>query len=171
MNSELITISTAECFTHGKIAQEIHSFSQGYPSKYPWKIDPALHKLSIIGSVFAPTVSGVETLLKIKPHPPFTTINDIKVYDQEGDIKMALMMAEAVREITGSSIAIGTTAGIGKGGIAICNDKINFSCSSNIAADLRTSPASVIMQRQKSGVKKALYLLENLITGKEPFPK
>lgn len=165
MRPELITIATAECFTHGKVAQEIHSFSQGYPQDYTWTIDSNKHKLSLRGSIFAPTISGVKSLLKIEPLPPVTTINDIKVYNEEDDRTMAFMMAEAVRKNTGSIIGIGTTAGIGRGGIAVCNDKVSLICSSDIPADLRISNSDLILKRQKSGIEKAIFLLEHLIKG------
>jgi uncharacterized protein (UPF0254 family) len=168
MTKELITIATAECFTHGKVAQEIHSFSQGYPLNYSWNLNPDEFKLSVIGSVFAPTISGVKSLLQIEPLPPITTIDDIKVYDEEGDLKMAFMMAKAVRNITGANIGIGTTAGIGKGGIAVCNESVHLSCTSDINADLRTSSTGRILKRQQSGIEKALFLLENLIKDNMP---
>lgn len=169
MKNRLITISTAECFTHGKVAQEIHSFSQNYPQSYLWSLDSEKFKLSVIGSIFVPTISGVKSLLQIEPLPPVTTVDDIKVYDEEGDLAMALMMARAVRNITQSEIGIGTTAGIGKGGIAVCNQHICLSCTTDISADLRVSSADLILQRQQSGIKKALFLLENLIKGNMDF--
>ncbi|MEW6010677.1 MAG: hypothetical protein CIT03_03995 [Methanobacterium sp.] len=160
-----IKISCAECFTHGKIAREIHSFARGYPSQYHWNIKPSQIKISLVGGVFAPTINSVESLLKIKPLDPVLNLDGIKVYKEKEDLKMATMMAQAVLKISNSDIGIGTSAGIGKGGISVCNDKIILSCTSEIHADLRNSPVNLILERQKSGIEKALFLLENLING------
>ncbi|MBV1768345.1 MAG: UPF0254 family protein, partial [Methanobacterium sp.] len=130
-----IKISCAECFTHGKIAREIHSFAIGYPLNYKWDIKPSEVKTSFIGGVFAPTINSVESLLKIKPLKPLLTLEGIKVYEEKEDLIMASMMAQSVREITDADIGIGTSAGIGKGGIVVCNDKIILSCTSEVPAD------------------------------------
>ncbi len=161
----MIKIATAECFTHGKVAQEIHAFSQSYPQNYSWNLDPTVFELSLVTGMFIPTISGVKNVLKFDPLPPLETINDIKIYNQEEDLKMAKLMARAVKEITSSNIGIGTSAGVGKGGIAVCNDEFILSCSSEVETDLRNHDSDLIFKRQESGIKKALQLLECLITG------
>ena len=159
----IIKIATAECFTHGLVAREIHAFSQGYPKTYKWNLDPVEFNLSIIAGMFIPTLNGVKYVLKFDPLPPVEAINDIKIYDQEGDIQMAVLMAKAVKKITKAHIGIATTAGIGKGSIAICNDKKLLLSSTDVYADLKNSKPSLIIKRQKSGIKKTLYMLECLI--------
>lgn len=161
----MIKIATAECFTHGKVAQEIHAFSQGYPQNYNWKLDPAVFEISLVAGMFIPTISGVKNVLKFEPLPPLETINDIKVYNQEGDLEMARSMARAMKKITSSDIGIGTTAGVGKGGIAVCNDKFILSGSSEVETDLRNNNSDLIFKRQESGIKITLKLLECIITG------
>ncbi|KUK00612.1 MAG: hypothetical protein XD44_1329, partial [Methanobacteriaceae archaeon 41_258] len=81
----MIRIATAECFTHGKIAREIHAFSQGYPLSYKWTIQPKDYKLSLIAGLFIPTISGIKKILKFEPPPPTEIMDDIKVYDEATD--------------------------------------------------------------------------------------
>ena len=161
----MIKIATAECFTHGIVAREIHAFSRGYPRAHAWALDPDHVSLSLVAGLFIPTLTGVRALLHIEPLVPVETINDIKVYDQEGDEIMAMRMAEAVRTITGSDIGIGTTAGIGKGGIALVSDSGRLITTSEIYADVRSSDPSQILLRQDSGIRKAILLLERQIRG------
>lgn len=161
-----IKIATAECFTHGKIAQIIHSISMGYNQNiagYDCSQFKSDKNLSLIGSVFVPTLSSVNDLLKIIPLKPTETINDIKVYSQEEDNEMSLMMAEAIKNITSSDIAIGTTAGIGKGAISIIYNDNKLILESSVYADLRKSDKDLILKRQESGIKITMTELEKII--------
>jgi len=160
----MIRIATAECFTHGKIAREIHAFSQGYPLSYKWNINPKVYKLSVVAGVFIPTISGVKKILGFEPLPPTAIVDDIKVYDEATDKKMAKKMAETIKEITDADIGIGTTAGVGRGGIAVISDYRKIVGSSDVYADLRSSPASEIIRRQESGIKKTLKFLEDILS-------
>jgi len=159
-----IRVATAECFTHGKVAEEVHAFSRGYPGNYTWRLSPEKYGLSLVAGLFIPTLSGVRTILRIDPLPVITSIDDIKVYDQDGDLAMALIMAEAVKSITGSEIGIGTSAGIGKGGVAIVCDAVKIINKTEISADLRSSLPSEILARQKSGIDIALLCLEKCLS-------
>lgn len=161
----IIKIATAECFTHGKVAQEIHAFSQGYPQNYSWNLDSSDITLSLVAGMFIPTINGVKNVLRFDPITPLETINDIKVYDQKGDLEMAVLMAKSVQEICSSDIGIGTTAGVGKGGIAVCDNQTILLSTSDVHTDLRNGESSLIYDRQKSGIKKVLSMLECLITG------
>jgi uncharacterized protein (UPF0254 family) len=159
----MIRIATAECFTHGLVGREIHSFSRGYPQTCSWHLDPAIHRLSLVAALFIPTLSGVHHILGITPVPPFEIIDDIKVYDQREDEVMALKLAEAVREIARADIGIGTTAGIGKGGIAIVAKDVKLLTDSGVEADLRSSSHELILRRQEAGIRKTIGVLERCI--------
>ncbi|MBP2133577.1 uncharacterized protein (UPF0254 family) [Methanomicrobium sp. W14] len=161
----MIKIATAECFTHGRIGMEIHAFSRGYFNDYVIDLDPEVYRLSLVASLFIPTLTGVRSILGFEPLKPEETIDDIKVYDQEKDNLMAVKMAEAVRSKTGADIGIGTTAGIGKGAIAVLTNDLKVVASSGMYADLRSSDVHQIMKREDYGVKKALLLLENVLKG------
>ena len=159
----MIRIATAECFTHGLIGVEIHAFSRGYPLKYGLKLNNDEYNLSLVAGIFIPTLFGIRNILNFEPEIPDEVIDDIKVYDQKSDNIMALKMAQAVRELNCCDIGIGTTAGIGRGAVAIAGFGQNRLCMSDVYADLRNSDPQTILKRQDSGVKKGLRMLEKMI--------
>ena len=80
-----LKIATAECFTHGKVAGELHAFSRGYPYQYPFAINPDDIELPAVAGLFLPTLSSVKTILRIEPLEPTPALASIKVYDQKYD--------------------------------------------------------------------------------------
>lgn len=184
----MITIATAECFTHGILAREIHALAQDYEdnfaSNYRGLVNNAqkdclkdailedkcsifdLRDLSVIGGLFIPTLDAVKSILKIEnPVEPLELIKGIKVYDDAGDIEMSILMAEAVKKISGTDIGIGTTAGIGHGGIAIVDNDMIISTSSDVSADLIKANSNDLYMRQKSGIEKTLKILIYYLNG------
>ncbi len=179
---KMITIATAECFTHGILAREIHALAQGYEdnfgSKYSHMVNKVekdclkdailedkcsifdLRNLSVTCGLFIPTLDAVKSILQIEnPVEPLELIKGIKVYDDIGDIEMSILMAEAAKKIANTSIGIGTTAGIGYGGIAIIDDNMIISTSSDVSANLIDADCDNLYMRQKSGVEKTLKIL------------
>jgi uncharacterized protein (UPF0254 family) len=161
-----ITVATAECFTHGIIAREIHAAIQGYQGEFgpkslnlQWLKDRSGEVILLCG-MFIPTLSAVKSVLKVDPPQPQKLINGIKVYHEEDDLKVAVLMARAVKEITGADIGIGTTAGIGRGGIAIVTNELTVKTTSDVYADLCSSSSNQLLARQKSGIKTTFELLE-----------
>ena len=184
----MITIATAECFTHGIIAREIHAIAQDYEDSFAsnyWNVvnkaqkdcfkdailgDKCsifdLNELSLSCGLFIPTLDAVKSVLKIEnPVEPLELVKGIKVYDDAGDIEMSILMAEAVKKISGSYVGIGTTAGIGYGGIAIVDDDMVISTSSNVYADLIKANSHNLHRRQKSGIEKTLKILIYYLNG------
>ena len=178
----MITVATAECFTHGILAREIHALAQDYEdnfaSNYSYLLNEVqkdclkdailedkcsifdLKELSVTCGLFIPTLDAVKSILKIdNPVEPLELIKGIKVYDDSGDIEMSILMAEAAKKISSSSIGIGTTAGIGYGGIAIVDDDVIISTSSDVSADLIKANSNDLYMRQKSGIEKTLKIL------------
>ncbi|ADC46384.1 hypothetical protein mru_0533 [Methanobrevibacter ruminantium M1] len=178
----MITIATAECFTHGILAREIHALAQDYDDIFAssyWGLVNKVQKdcikdailedkcsifdlrdLSVSCGLFIPTLDAVKSVLKIEnPLEPLTLIDGIKVYDDDGDREMAILMAEAAKKVSGSDIGIGTTAGIGYGGIAIVDDDIVISTSSDVYADLVNVDSDDLYMRQRSGIEKTLKIL------------
>ena len=179
---KMITIATAECFTHGILAREIHALAQGYEdnfgSKYSYLVNKVekdclkdailedkcsifdLRNLSVTCGLFIPTLDAVKSILQIEnPVEPLELIKGIKVYDDIGDIEMSILMAEAAKKIANTSIGIGTTAGIGYGGIAIVDDDVIISTSSDVSANLIDADSNNLYMRQKSGIEKTLKIL------------
>ena len=184
----MITIATAECFTHGILAREIHALAQDYEddfaSNYWGLINKAqkdclkdailvdkcsifdLRDLSVTCGLFIPTLDAVKSILKIDdPVEPLKLIKGIKVYDDIGDIEMSILMAEAAKKVSGTDIGIGTTAGIGYGGIAIVDDDVIISTSSDVSADLIKANSHNLYIRQKSGIEKTLKILIYYLNG------
>jgi uncharacterized protein (UPF0254 family) len=185
---KMITIATAECFTHGILAREIHALAQGYEdnfgSKYSYLVNKVekdclkdailedkcsifdLRNLSVTCGLFIPTLDPVKSILQIEnPVEPLELIKGIKVYDDIGDIEMSILMAEAAKKIANTSIGIGTTAGIGYGGIAIVDDDMIISTSSDVSANLIDADCDNLYMRQKSGVEKTLKMLIYYLNG------
>ncbi len=159
----LIKVATAECFTHANIANEIHSYSMGYSGTYEWSLDKSKVELSVVAGLFIPTITGVNNILKFEPLIPKETINDIKVYNQEDDLIMAEKMAEAVKKLTNADIGIGTTAGIGEGGIVVHGKETVAIGTSDVYADLTDIDYDLIFKRESFGIDKALEMLELVI--------
>lgn len=177
----MITIATAECFTQGNIGREIHSLAQNYDGEFGTSYSSLIKEtmdscdsnfdfndLSLNCSLFIPTLDAVKKILKIEhPLEPIKLIKGIKVYDDESDKKMALNMAESLKKIIGktvntstsTSICVGTTAGIGYGGIAIVTDDVKIITSSDCYANLVESKSEDIHRRSVSGIEKTLKIL------------
>lgn len=171
----MITIATAECFTHGKIGLELHALAQNYKgnfgSKYIKNLDEYgefnYNDLSIICSLFIPTIDAVKDILKVEnPPKPDYLIKGIKVYDEAGDKKTSKIMAEAVMKITKCDIAIGTTAGIGHGAITIITQNYQITTISDVYSDLRKVNSEELYQRQISGIKKAIKIILLILNNK-----
>ena len=179
---KMITIATAECFTHGILAREMHALAQGYEdnfgSKYSYLVNEIqkdclkdailedkcsifdLTDLSVTCGLFIPTLDAVKSILQIEnPVEPLELVKGIKVYDDSGDIEMSILMAEAAKKIANASIGVGTTAGIGYGGIAIVDDDVIISTSSDVSANLIDADSNNLYMRQKSGIEKTLKIL------------
>ena len=90
---------------------------------------------------------------------PDNRIKEIKVYDENGDKKVSKIMAEAVSKLTDCDIAIGTTAGIGRGAISIITPDYEITTSSDVYTDLRKNNSEELFQRQISGIKKAINII------------
>jgi uncharacterized protein (UPF0254 family) len=185
---KMITIATAECFTHGILAREIHALAQDYEdnfaSHYLNLITAAqndcledgilkrnhslfdLKNLSVSCGLFIPTLDAVKSVLKIEnPTEPLGLLKGIKIYDDAGDIEMSILMAESVKKISSSDIGIGTTAGIGYGGMAIVDDDMIISTSSDVSADLINANSNDLYLRQRSGIEKTLKILVYYLNG------
>ena len=185
---KMITIATAECFTHGILAREIHALAQDYEdnfgSKYSYLVNEIqkdclkdailedkcsifdLTDLSVTCGLFIPTLDAVKSILQIEnPVEPLELVKGIKVYDDSGDIEMSILMAEAAKKIANASIGVGTTAGIGYGGIAIVDDDVIISTSSDVSANLIDADSNNLYMRQKSGIEKTLKILIYYLNG------
>ena len=171
----MIKIATAECFTHGKIGRELHALAQDYdgnfgldyienPKEYG---DFDFNELSVTCSLFIPTIEAVVKILNVKnPPKPNKLIKGIKVYDENGDKTVSKIMAHAVKDLSDCDIAIGTTAGVGHGGITIITDEYEIIATTNVYADLSENNSEMLFKRSEDGIKKALEIVLLLLNNK-----
>ena len=164
----MIKIATAECFTHGKIGRELHALAQNYEGHFGMEYienpkdygDFDYNELSVTCSLFIPTIEAVEKILNVEnPPKPDKLIKGIKVYDEKGDLKVSKIMAQAVKDLSGCDIAIGTTAGVGRGGICIITDDYEISTTTDVYADLCENNSEKLFQRSEDGIKKTLKII------------
>ncbi|WP_407432688.1 UPF0254 family protein [Methanobrevibacter sp.] len=164
----MIKIATAECFTHGKIGLELHALAQNYDgnfgSEYIKNPDEYgnfdYNQLSVICSLFIPTLDAVKDILNVEnPPKPDYLIKGIKVYDESGDKKTSKIMAKAVMDITNCDIAIGTSAGIGHGAITIITKEYEITTITDVYSDLRENNSDELFQRSQSGIEKTLKII------------
>ena len=161
----MIKIATAECFTHGKIGRELHALAQNYEGNFGREYIKNLqeygnfdyNELSVTCSLFIPTIEAVVKILNVKnPPKPNKLIKGIKVYDEDGDKSVSKIMAQAVKRLSDCDMAIGTTAGIGRGGISIITDEYEITTTTDVYADLCENDSESLFQRSESGIKKTL---------------
>ena len=72
---------------------------------------------------------------------------------------MSEIMANAVKKLTDCDIAIGTTAGIGHGGICIINDEYTITTTTETYADLRNNNSEELFKRSENGIVKTLKIV------------
>ena len=164
----MIKIATAECFTQGKIGRELHALAQNYegnfgnqyienPKEYG---DFNYDELSVTCSLFIPTLEAVEKILNVEnPPKPDKLIKGIKVYDEKGDKLVSKIMAQAVKDLSDCDISVGTTAGVGRGGISIISNEYEITTTTDIYADLCENDSENLFQRSENGIKKALEII------------
>ena len=164
----MIKIATAECFTHGKIGRELHAIAQNYEGNIGTEYikNPIEYgnfdysQLSVTCSLFIPTIEAVKKILNVEnPPKPQTLIKGIKVYDESGDLEVSKIMAEAVKKLSDCDIAIGTTAGVGRGGISIISDKYEIMTTTDIYADLNELNSEELFNRSDNGIRKTLEII------------
>lgn len=171
----MIKIATAECFTHGKIGRELHALAQNYEGDFGRDYiknlqdygDFDYNELNVTCSLFIPTIEAVEKILNVKnPPKPNKLIKGIKVYDEQGDKLVSRIMARAVKDLSDCDIAIGTTAGIGPGGISIITNEYEITTTTNVYADLCENNSEKLFQRSEEGIKKTLEIILLLLNNK-----
>ena len=75
-------------------------------------------------------------------------------------------MAQAVKDLSDCDISIGTTAGMGRGGICIITDKYEIITTTDIPADLCENNSEELFQRSEDGIKKTLEIILLLLNGR-----
>lgn len=68
-------------------------------------------------------------------------------------------MPQAVKDLSDCDIAIGTTAGIGRGGISIVTDKYEITTTTDVYADLCENNSEELFKRSENGIIKTLDII------------
>ncbi|ACV24204.1 UPF0254 family protein [Methanocaldococcus fervens] len=152
----MITVATAECFTHANIGLTIHKAAAGYEDfefKYLFSDEDLklVKNVKIITAMFIPSIIGAEKLLDIKLPEPDYSYKYAKAYSEEKDLIVAKLMAEVLKKKLNVNIAIGSTAGVGRGAICIITDKNCHLFTSDVYANLITFEN--VKERQKNGIE------------------
>ena len=170
----MIKIATAECFTHGKIGRELHALAQNYEGNFGCEYlkDPQeygnidYNELSVTCSLFIPTIEAVVKILNVEnPPKPDKLIKGIKVYDEAGDKAVSKIMAQAVKDLSDCDIAIGTTAGIGRGGMSVITDEYEITTTTDVYADLNENNSDDLFKRSENGIEKTLKIVLLVLNG------
>jgi uncharacterized protein (UPF0254 family) len=151
----MITVATAECFTHGKIGITIHKMASGYDevNEHPY-YKYINGNVKVMASMFIPSKYSAEKLLNIELPEPDYDYEYAKAYSEENDLKVAYLMAKGIKNILNCDIAIGTTAGVGRGGICILTDNGKYVFTTDVYGDLINGKN--IIHRQKNGIEKTI---------------
>jgi uncharacterized protein (UPF0254 family) len=164
----MIKIATAECFTHGKIGRELHALAQSYEGNFGCEYIKDLQEfgdfnyndLSVTCSLFIPTIEAVVKILNVEnPPKPDKLIKGIKVYDEAGDKTVSKIMAQAVKDLSDCDIAVGTTAGVGRGGISVITDEYEITTTTDVYADLNENNSDDLFKRSENGIEKTLKII------------
>ncbi|EHP84696.1 UPF0254 family protein [Methanotorris formicicus] len=154
-----ISVATAECFTHAKIGITIHKAASGYEDfEFKEIFDreglKIIRNVRVLASMFIPSVYAAEKLLNIKLPEPDYSYAYAKAYTEKNDLKVAYLMAKGLKDILNCNIAIGTTAGVGRGGICILTDKNKYTFTTDVCGNLLKHEN--ILERQRNGIEKGL---------------
>ena len=154
----MLSIATAECFTHGKIGTIIHKIASGYDEvkEHPY-YNYINGNVYVMASMFIPLRYSAEKLLNINLPDPDYKYKYAKAYSEKNDLKVAYLMAKGIKDVLNCDMAIGTTAGVGRGGICILTDRNKYLFTTDVYGDLINRKN--IIERQKNGVEKHLISL------------
>ena len=84
---------------------------------------------------------------------------------EKGDKTVSRIMAQAVKDLSDCDMAIGTTAGVGRGGICIITDEYEILTTTDVYADLCENNSENLFQRSEDGIRKTLEIILLLLNG------
>ena len=151
----MIPVATAECFTHGRIGVILHKMAMGYKDVKSHPYYPIFNKnICVIASMFLPQRDAIKNILDIELPPPDYTYRYAKVYNEKNDLKVAYFIAKGLKDKLRCSITIGTTAGVGRGGICILTDKNKYLFTTDVYGNILTGEN--LVERSEDGLYKTL---------------
>jgi len=158
----MISVATVECFTHGKIGMILHKMAMGYEDVKDHPYYPIFNgNIYVVASMFLPQRDVIKNILGIEIPPPDHPFKYAKVYREERDLEVAYLMAKGLKEKVGCNISIGTTAGVGRGGICILTDRSKYLFTTDIYGNVLTGEN--LIERSEDGVSKTLDKLVEIL--------
>ena len=158
----MLSVATAECFSHGKIGIILHKMAMGYEDVKEHPYYSIFNKnIYVIASMFLPQKDVIESILGIKLPPTDYTYRYAKVYTEKKDLEVAYLMAKGLKDKLKCNIAIGTTAGIGRGGICILTDYRKYLFTTDVYGNILTGEN--LVERSENGVSKTLNKLVEIL--------
>lgn len=158
----MISVATAECFTHGKIGIKIHKMACGYKE---FENDDNYKLINgnvyIKASMFLPSKTSIESLLNISLPKPDYEFKFSKAYNEKNDLIVSETVSKALKNKLNCNIAISTTAGIGKGAVCILTDQNKHIFTSDIFGDL--IKGENILKRQENAIDKTFKIFTQIL--------
>ena len=158
----MLSVATAECFTHGKIGILLHKMAMGYEDVKEHPYYPLFHgRIYILASMFLPRREVIRDILGVELPPVDYPYRYAKVYSEEKDLQVAYLMARGLKDKLRCNIAIGTTAGVGRGGICILTDRDKYLFTTDVYGNVLTGEN--LLERSENGVSKTLDKLAEIL--------
>ena len=158
----MISVATAECFTHGRIGVILHKMAMGYEDVKGHSYYSIFNKnIYVIASMFLPQRGAIKNILDIELPPPDYSYRYAKVYNEKNDLKVAYLMARGLKDKLKCNITIGTTAGVGRGGICILTDRNRYLFTTDVYGNVLTGEN--LIERSEDGVCKTLNKLVEVL--------
>ncbi|OMH39955.1 hypothetical protein BLW93_07755 [Desulfurobacterium indicum] len=157
-DSRILTFASVECFTHCEIGMGLHKLSAPYvENRLP---------VSVSAVMFLPSVYSIEEVLDIRLPAPKAHINGVKVYDEIGNMNVALILSRVLKEKMGVDISVASSAGNGRGTVCLRFNKETFIIrTTNEVRNFPFTDAEKVYRRKAEAVDKTLLLLKALILG------
>ncbi|WP_456397432.1 FeGP cofactor biosynthesis protein HcgF family protein [Desulfurobacterium sp.] len=154
----ILTFASVECFTHCEIGIGLHKLSAPYvENRLP---------VSVSAVMFLPSVYSIEEVLGIRLPAPKVHVNGVKVYDENGNMDVALILSKALKEKIGVDISVASSAGNGRGIVCLrFNNKVFMIRTTNEVKNFPFGDAEKVYKRKEEAVDKTLRLLKALILG------
>ncbi|HIP84812.1 MAG TPA: UPF0254 family protein [Methanothermococcus okinawensis] len=158
----MLSVATAECFTHGRIGIILHKMAMGYEDVKGHPYYPIFNRhIYVVASMFLPQRDAIRDILGVELPPVDYPYRYAKVYDEKKDLQVAYLMAKGLKDKLRCNISIGTCAGVGRGGICILTDRNKYLFTTDVHGNVLTGEN--LNKRSENGISKTLDKLVEIL--------
>ncbi len=152
----ILTFASAECFTHCEIGMKTHLLSAPYrKNRLP---------ISVKTVLFLPSRESVKTFLEVSLPKPDYEVEGIKIYKETENEEVVSLLVKELKKKTGADICISSSAGTGKGIVAILfKNKIHILKTVMEIKDFKKTTTQEVKKRKEEAVEKTLNFIEKLL--------